>query len=209
MYQPLNIQKTHVRFRSLLLLLLAITSQFAAAQPSVVGKWFGDDELFSNSSKILEIKNEKLGTLKSGNYTDAVAISTKSGQIIATITAEGEEPQTVVLILEADGRLRMTTDATSSGGLLFRNERDLKFVKPLIGNWTGPEAWGTIEESGWATIRINRGPHRFRLETAKTGLVWSIRFFNSRLVTALAYDPQKDTLSVKSEAPWTLARDKK
>ena len=197
-----------MRFRSLVLL-LAITSQFAAAQPSIVGKWFGDDELFSNSSKVLEIKSEKLGTLRSGNYTNAVSISTESGQTIATINAEGEEPQTVVLILEADGRLRMTTDATPSGGLLFRTERDLKFVKPLVGNWTGPEAWGTIEESGWATIHINRGPHRFRLETTKAGLAWSIRFFNSRLVTALTYDPQKDTLSVKSEAQWTLARDKR
>lgn len=191
-------------------LLLLLSASLAAAQSALVGKWFGDDERYANSSRVLIIESDKAGRLKSGGFTDELAIFQKGSKTVATITTEeGETPQTVLLTLETDGRLRMTADdGDNSSSCLFRREQELRFVQPLIGNWTGVEAWGTIEESGWGTLHLNGGVQRIRLDMTKEGLVWSIRLFSSRQSTPLEFDSEKETLTVKCQVPWTITRNK-
>ena len=140
------------------------------------GIWYYDRDELSSRPRYIEFKNS--GKLRDydGDTETAGTWRMDGNKMLVTLPdISAESPA------ERSGDTLTLTLPPKGDKFEFRHGDSIRFVKPLVGIWSNPNAELTVHEGGWALLRYQSQLSHIRLAQEGAHIRWSIRFFDARL----------------------------
>lgn len=181
-------KRSSLLFLTLMLLLCAcsrVPSEFR-------GRWYLDDDYPNGRPHFIEFYTQHQGLWSDGVMDDTLRWRSEEDRVTIVVGNSDTAPELSVSLAD-DGRL-VVTDRSNGQTSHFRHERTVAFVRPLLGEWQDAEAWLTIHEGGWGSLRFHGGITPVRIEERDDRIVWSERFFERRIYSTISVVDSGETL---------------